>query len=234
MVAVILVEPYDPVNVSATARAMASFSAGPLIVVNPVFDIAYLDARISRGGTRIIDELEIVSSLAELKDRFDLLIATTGKPSAGTHLRTYLTPFELRERSLDRAAFVFGRESDGLRNEELELCDLIVSIETSEEQRALNLSHAVAVMLAITSRIDAPVQHRHPSSSRAEREALIERVEALYTQTTTALGTYREERLITQIRVWKRILARTDLSEQELRTLFGFITACEETIRSRT
>lgn len=230
MVAIVLVEPFDPVNVSAAARAMASFGAGPLILIDPVFDTDLLDPAIARGGTPILEAHETVHDLKQLKDRFDLLIGTSGKPSNGTHERTYLTSFELRERAIENAAIVFGRESDGLRLEELEACDLIVSIETLETQRALNLSHAVAVILAIMTRIDEPVQRRHPASRREDRDALIEAVARLYERVAHATGTQRFEGLETQQRVWKRVLARTDASEQEIRTLFGLITLFERSL----
>ena len=226
MPAVVLVEPFDPVNVAAIARVMASFRAGPLIIVRPIFDLVHLDPAIARGGVGILDAIETASSLEALKERYTL-IATSGKPSSGSHVRTYMTSFELRERGTEGCAIVFGPESDGLRIADLDTCDLVVSIETAAEQRALNLSHAVAVMLAITSRIDEPVQKRHPPSDRASKDALIEAVERVYRISATRNNTYRDERLETQRRVWKRLIARSDASKQEIRTIMGFVTQCE-------
>lgn len=234
MPAVVLVEPFDPVNVAAIARVMASFRAGPLIIARPIFRPEHLDPAIARGGTPLLDALETVEDLSELRTRYDTLIATSGKPSSGSHTRSYLTPFELRERGIDdRCALVFGSESDGLRVSDIEACDLLVSIETDEAQRALNLSHAVAVILAITSRIDAPVQNRHPESTREARDALIASVEHLYTRVAHENDSYRNERLETHRTVWKRILARSDASRQEISTIFGLITQYEQALTRR-
>jgi len=233
MPAVVLVEPFDPVNVAAICRVMASFEAGPLIIVRPVFDPVHIDPVIARGGVSILDTIETAQSLEELKERFTTLIATSGKPSSGSHTRSYLTPFELRERGVDKStAFVFGSESDGLRVSDLNTCDLIVSIETVAHQRALNLSHAVAVMLAITSRIDEPVQRRHPSSDRASKDALIRTMENVYQSTAQVRNTYRDERLETQRRVWKRVIARSDATRQEIRTIMGFLKQCESSLET--
>ena len=232
MPAVVLVEPFDPVNVAAIARVMASFRAGPLIIVRPIFDLVHLDPAIARGGVGILDSIETAPNLTSLAHRYTL-IATSGKPSSGSHTRTYLTPFELRERGVDGCAIVFGPESDGLRVADLNACDLVVSIETAAEQRALNLSHAVAVVLAITSRIDEPVQKRHPPSDRASKDALIDTVERIYRITATRNNTYRDERLETQRRVWKRVLARSDASKQEIRTIMGFVAQCETALNSK-
>jgi TrmH family RNA methyltransferase len=41
---------------------------------------------------------------------------------------------------------VFGREGTGLTNEELDLCDLIITIPASEEYPTLNISHAATTI----------------------------------------------------------------------------------------
>ena len=46
-----------------------------------------------------------------------------------------------------RVALVFGPEGNGLLNEELNMCDLLVSVPTWEGYPILNLSHAVAIIL---------------------------------------------------------------------------------------
>lgn len=232
MVAVILVEPFEPLNVAAAARAMASFDAGPLVLVSPVFDMTALEPQVARGGTPLLDGLVLVSTLEEARERFDVLVATTGKESGPSHLRSYLTPFELAERGPwnDRCAFVFGRESDGLRNHELELCDLVVSIETSEAQRALNLSHAVAVVLAIAHGARDPVQRRHEPASRRAREALIDRALVVYERAAQPLGEYTADRAETQRAVWRHVLGKANATEQEVRTLFGFVDAAERAL----
>lgn len=235
MPAIVLVEPFDPVNVAAIARVMASFRAGPLIIARPIFDPKHLNqtniAAIARGGTPILDAIETVADLGELRSRYDTLIATSGKPSSGSHTRTYLTPFELRERGTEGSAIVFGSESDGLRVTDIDACDLVVSIETAPQQRALNLSHAVAAILAITQRIDEPVQKRHPQSTRDEKDALLETVTRLYTKSASENSAYRDERLETHLRVWKRVIARSDATKQEVRTLFGLLDQCERALK---
>lgn len=235
MVAVILVEPFVPDNVAAAARAMASFDAGPLVLVAPVFDPGALDPAIARAGTPLLDRHVRLATLEEARERFDLLVATTGKESGPSHLRSYLTPFELAERGPygDRCAFVFGRERDGLRNEELELCDLVVSIETSAQQRALNLSHAVAVMLAIAGRAMSPAQRRHAPADRRTREALIDTVIEAYASATQLIGEASDERIATQRAVWRHLIGKANASEQEARTLFGYADAMIRALGAR-
>jgi TrmH family RNA methyltransferase len=42
---------------------------------------------------------------------------------------------------------LFGRETTGLTNEELELCDMVIRIPTGTQYRTLNVSHAAAIIL---------------------------------------------------------------------------------------
>ena len=52
------------------------------------------------------------------------------------------------ERDLVKEGYnsLFGREGDGLTNQELELCDLVVSIPTHESYPILNITHAAAII----------------------------------------------------------------------------------------
>ena len=42
---------------------------------------------------------------------------------------------------------VLGRETFGSNNKELQMCDLIVVIDTKTEYRTMNISHALAILL---------------------------------------------------------------------------------------
>ena len=80
-----------------------------------------------------------------------VVIGTSGKREDGdkTTLRHFLLPEELPERlsaTDGRVAMVFGPEGKGLLNEELGMCDLLVTIPTWEGYPILNLSHAVSII----------------------------------------------------------------------------------------
>jgi TrmH family RNA methyltransferase len=83
--------------------------------------------------------------------QFDLIIATTAK---GKHYRNVrrisIFPEDLQlpisEKEI-RIALVFGKESRGLTNEELNIADILVRIPTSDVYPTLNLSHACGIIL---------------------------------------------------------------------------------------
>ena len=63
-------------------------------------------------------------------------------------------------------ALVFGRESSGLTNEEVDLCSLGFNIPTSREYQSMNLSHAVGVTLYHLYTSYAPEEPRQPTEAR--------------------------------------------------------------------
>ena len=46
-------------------------------------------------------------------------------------------------------SLVFGRDTTGLRNEELARCDVVTSIATGTGYRTLNVSHSMSILLYV-------------------------------------------------------------------------------------
>ncbi len=141
MVSIILVEPENPGNVGAVARIMKNFGFDDLRLVNPckIDDVAYARAT---HGKDILDNAKIFDSFEKAIKDLEILIATTGKiRNVSKHV---IYPWEIPK--YENIGIVFGRESVGLLNEEIEKCDLVVSIPTSK-YKVLNLSHAVGIIL---------------------------------------------------------------------------------------
>ncbi len=149
---VVLIEPESGGNIGSVARAMKNFGLKDLWLVNPK---ARIDEAARAMAAHAIDVLEGAKNVGALREAIrdvDLVIGTTSKPSFGRSnlKRIPLAPEELAER-LGRAkgavALIFGRESIGLTNEEVEQCDLIVSIPASEEYPVLNVAASAAIIL---------------------------------------------------------------------------------------
>jgi len=160
--------------------------------------------------------------LAQSLEDVDLVIGTSAKKAGSekNHLRTYLKPAELAERLADfdgESALVFGREDVGLFNEELEQCDVLVSIPTSPEYQSMNLSHAVAVILYELYKQN-PVQPRRTLTSVRERGLLKERFGALLDE----LG-YDENKKGPAQQMFQNLVGRAVLSRWEFHRLMGIL-----------
>lgn len=147
---VVLVEPESPGNVGFTARVLANFGVKELRIVGPDPREDYQAHIFSVHAHDILDSAGIFKDLESAIDDTDVAWATTARSGGNHSVTRALVPLhELPDpTSLDgRIALVFGRESSGLTNEEIGLCDLSFTIPTSEEYPSMNLSHAVAVVL---------------------------------------------------------------------------------------
>jgi TrmH family RNA methyltransferase len=131
---VVIVEPEIPENTGFIARLAANFDA-ELRVVNPEFNLS--ESRKTASGCQ--DKLRDTKIFDTLEDAIEDLEYVVGtKPGRGTGIEGFRAP--------ENTSLVIGRESSGLSNSELELCDAVVHIETGEYS-SLNQSHAAAILM---------------------------------------------------------------------------------------
>lgn len=148
---VVLVEPQEPMNVGAVARAMRNFGLSRLYLVNPGPRVGPPWAReaywLAVHAEEVLDQAVAVASLREAIEDTHFVVATTGR-ARELYPAPVVTAREIPERVLSvegEVALVFGRETFGLTNEELQFAHLIGTIPTAPEQPSLNLAQAVVV-----------------------------------------------------------------------------------------
>jgi TrmH family RNA methyltransferase len=148
---VILVEPESGGNIGSVARAMKNFDLDELWLVNPKARIDESARAMASHAVDVLEGSKIAGTLEEAIGDASLAIGTTSKPSFGRSnlRRAALAPDELARRlrgARGTVALIFGRESIGLTNEEVERCDCIVSIPASGEYPVLNVAAAAAII----------------------------------------------------------------------------------------
>ncbi|HVM44392.1 MAG TPA: TrmJ/YjtD family RNA methyltransferase, partial [Candidatus Thermoplasmatota archaeon] len=217
---VILVEPQYRDNVGHAARSMLNFGVGELVLVNaPPVDQVTRERAVH--AQRVLDEARFFPSLAEAKPHFDVLVGFAARVSTlnKAHLRMSET-LEVVARRLDemggRVGLVFGREDFGLSNEDVEVCDILCTIPTSQHYRSMNLSHAVSVALYEFSR---PVHARLPYVSMArphEKEILFRSWKHL----NEDLG-FKPHRVEQSDIMFRRLIGRAGLTSWDYHRLMG-------------
>jgi tRNA/rRNA methyltransferase len=177
----ILVEPARAANVGAAARAMKTMGFAELIMVSSEVDEDQEAHWVAHGATDILHRVRRADSLKRLREDFDLLIGTTARERGRP--RQYLKPEELKARLTDyqggRIGLVFGRESSGLTNDELELCDLYTSVPMPNDYPSLNLAQAVMVYSYALSGIDRRIGLCQTPAPEAQLQALKDKAEIL-------------------------------------------------------
>ncbi len=110
---------------------------------------------------------------------------------------------------------IFGRENYGLYNVELEKCDTVITIPTSEEYPVMNISHSASIIfyeLFFSKGID---KHTREASG-FEKDKVLKH----FTQLLDAVE-YPEHRKKKTTVMFQRILGRAVLSKWEFHTLMG-------------
>ena len=221
---VVLVEPMYDGNIGSVARSMKNFGFDRLVLVNPC-RIEDFGMAMASHAKDILEGALIVATLEEAIDGAGLVVGTTGKrlekehKHLQLHIREpWLTPAQLANRLNEKegeVALLLGRESCGLTNQELLLCNLLVSIPTSPNYPIMNLSHAATILLYELSRVE-PGGISLAGSETLSR--LRENANSLLLEINYPTHK-REFRML----MLQRIFGRAELTQREANTLLGMI-----------
>ena len=225
-VRVILVEPKNEENIGAVARVTKNFGFSDLYLVNPA-DIGKKAFSVASHADDLLSACTIVGTVDDAIENTALVAGTTSQPgvSVTRHLRMpFFSPHELKNKIEGKSgilSLLFGREDQGLLNDELMRCDFVVCIPTSSSYPVMNLSHAVAVVLYELRDVGG--------APGALSLATVEDKERLFTHLRTFLDEieYREHKREKTMLMLRRILGRAELTQREVRTLRGVLNKAE-------
>jgi tRNA/rRNA methyltransferase len=209
MISVIFVDPESPGNIGSISRCIKNFGADQLLLVNPC-PLAGAQ-KMAMHATDVLEKAVIVDSLSEALALVDTSIATTSRVSGLA--RKAITPHELKTVS-GHIGIVIGRESHGLTTEEIELCDSVVSIPTSEEYPVLNAALACCILLYELFTCE---KKEAKPGTKAQRERLLKECERI-----SNLMEKRPHRKKTWRIAMKRVFSKAFLTDREATILLGF------------
>jgi TrmH family RNA methyltransferase len=228
----ILVEPKEAGNIGASARALKNMGFKKLELVKPP-DFRNDDAKsMACRGIDILEQARVYSGFKEaIKDK-QLVVGTTRRFG-----RTRGLFFPLREASKriiraakkNQVAILFGREKDGLINQEVEECGFLVTIPSNPLFPSLNLAQSVMLVAYELSqksyKQEAPEFVKHK-----EIDKLYQRIHS-----TLRLLEYvprgdkdLEAKIMLNL---KHLLGRAGLTDWELNMLYGICSRIEKKLR---
>ncbi|MGA1872696.1 MAG: RNA methyltransferase [Thermoplasmatota archaeon] len=220
----VLVAPLYQGNIGSVARLARNFGMREMAMIDPPLiedeAIAY-----SMHGKEILLSSRTYSSLEEASCDLDLLVGTSGISDSGEkcYQRNPISLEELVRRArtvTGRIGLVFGREDKGLLKEELELCDMLVTIPASTDYPILNLSHSAAIIFYELWKGLAGTDFRvSPTISSRERIVLLEHYERLM----EASSVPEHKRPIARTN-FRRMIARSAPSQREFNSLMGTLS----------
>jgi TrmH family RNA methyltransferase len=222
-------EPENPGNIGAIARAMANFNLTRLVIVNPKCDALSKPALDrARHAQRILKTAKVCDKSC-LKN-FDYLIATTAILGTDYNIpRSPITPKQLAEKLVNvsgNIALLIGREGSGLTNREILGCDFVVTIPASKRYPTLNVSHAAVILFyEIFRAIGKNKSNSHIiTATKKEKKVLLQKINNILQKMEFATPEKKE----TQKKVWKRIIGKSFLTKREAFALLGFFRKLEK------
>lgn len=217
--AVVLVEPEYGLNIGYVARTMKNFGVEELYITGRE-SLPPSAFRFSSHARDILERAKLVSDLNGIVKKFDFVIGTTARIAtrSANVIRKAITPEEALGylEKFERVALVLGRDTTGLRNDELALCDIVVTIPTGTNYPTLNISHALAILLYVFSKRRGRAE-KWESPSRMEREQLITYVDSIMER--IGFPKYRRLRVM---KTFNKIAIETELKREDLVTILGF------------
>jgi TrmH family RNA methyltransferase len=196
-------------------------------------DLAIADARninmdearmMACHATEILESRTEYKTMAEAVADCGLVMGTSAR--CGLYRQHAKTPREWAPHALktaaagNRVALVFGREDNGLSNEEVALCTQIIQIPTTEEFSSLNLAQAVMVCsyeLFVAVDVYEPPEEKSEEASSELRERMFE----IWRETLMEVGFMKDDKADHMMLGLRRILSRGRLTEDDVRIMMG-------------
>jgi TrmH family RNA methyltransferase len=229
---IVIVEPRLYVNVGHIARVMKNFGVAKLSLVDPSYDIKKA-RRFAMHGCDILDSATI-TDLDKLRQSSKLLVGTTAlKGSTRINvLRNTISLIRLADLinalpKKEKVCIVLGREASGLRNRELEMCDLVMAIETGTQYRTMNISHALAIILyevtkqGLQNLINTITDKKSIIASRSETNLL-----TTYISNAAELAGYDKHKKHMLDSAVKRFVAKSNPSSKEVMLMVSLFRKC--------
>ncbi len=227
-VEIVLVEPKYQGNIGAIARVMKNTGFNRLTITGNVRIEEEAEIR-AMAGREILSSSKSVNSITEL-DHDSYLIATSSVATSTSrkYRRVTVTIDELWKKILsdnNKYSILFGREDDGLLNEEIELCHYFVSIIGNPDYPVYNISHAVGILL-----YKALEQYDKPELPIENMDAgdagrLIDILAEILQKTG-----YPEHKIANAVVMLRRLIARSEISQKEYFKLMGIMRIISKNI----
>ena len=245
---IILVQPEHAGNIGSIARIMKNFNFENLIIFNPIEDkekiLSYETHGYAMHGSDILDKSEIflvnqddhIKYFKEYMKKFDLIFATTAK---GKHYRNIkrlaIFPDTInlpQSKKMLKIAILFGKESRGLTNEELETADVLIRIPTGDIYPTLNMSHACGIILYEFFRKLHSLQLGRGINpvllaDKEDRIILYKFISEIIR--SLKIRTHKKERVLNS---FKNVFERSLISKKELNLIFGVFSKIKNVLKS--
>lgn len=220
-ISIILVRPRFPENIGSVARAMKNMGIHRLIVVDGCSPLHMNAYKLASGAEEILERAEECPKLSEAISGMGCVVGTTSE--TGKERTPLLTPKELATQLIpisekNLIGLLFGSEKEGLKNEELSLCQLFARIPSWESFPSLNLAQAVMVVCyELFQSSTTPLKPSARMASSGQVERMFEHME----KTLLNIGFLEPDNPKRIMRTLRRLFGRSRMEERDVQILQG-------------
>ncbi|EWH09765.1 RNA methyltransferase, TrmH family, group 1 [Catenovulum agarivorans DS-2] len=228
---VILVNTSHTGNIGSTARAMKTMGLSKLWLVDPVQEPDSHSSALAAGATDVLGNAKIVKTLDEAIEGCRLVVATSAR--SRTLSWPVMDPREsgvklVEEAQTGEVALIFGRENNGLSNDELQKAHFHAVIPANPDYSSLNLAAAVQTLC-----YEVRMAHLANTEIKSDVEPypLVEDLERFYTHLE---GTLSKTDFIVKnhpgqvMAKLRRLFNRARPETQELNILRGILSSIDK------
>jgi TrmH family RNA methyltransferase len=243
----VLVEPGEPGNIGASARAIKNMGFTNLCLVKPPVEMSGEGRWFARNAHDVLDSAEVHASVdAAIRDKA-VIVGTTRREGKrrGVILPVEKGAARIREITTNnKVAILFGRETRGLYNEEVDECGFMIKISSSKLQPSLNLSQAVLIIAYELAKYGEATgcsfrKKQYDNSALMEDLKSHGEISLLYERISRVLELLEyiprgDRNLMKNIIVnLKHFIGRAGITEKELNMIQGICTQIEKKVVKR-
>ena len=231
---VILSRPTLSQNIGSCARAMLNFGLTEMRLIDPQANWLDKNARaLSADADSVLENAKIFKTAEEAFADLHAIYATTARPR--DMIKEAVSPREAAQEVTSKISqgkkvgLLFGSEKCGLENEEIALCDKILTIPLNPDFSSINLAQAVILVTYEVYQASKDNPGRDPLWERDDEEAprgeLVGFCEHLEKELENQGYFKVDHKRPLMERNLRNMFSRAKLTSQEVRTLRGVISS---------
>ena len=245
---VVLVEPTHPGNIGAVARSLKTMGLSRLVIVNPQKFPHDEAIKRAAGAESVLNSAVIVDDVQQAISDCTLVLGTSVRDrevswptfdprvSASNMLKHISDNLGAGTNSQPEVAILFGRESSGLTNQEMDLCHSQIRIPANAEYSSLNLASAVQIIsyelqmeaLAMTE-VDSDcaeegvnsIEQKQQLANKEQQQGHLEHLHDVLEK----LDFFKKKPPELLMRKLTRLYNKSELSVEEIQILRGILSA---------
>ena len=234
---IVLCKTSHPGNIGSVARAMKTMGFLDLYLVNPKdFPSRHAQA-LACGAEDILQKATLVTSLESALENINHVIGFTARKRELTQPHKNVRDLSkqlINEANNNKIAIVFGNETNGLSNLELQHCQSLGFIDANSKYSSLNLAHAVQIVChEIRMVSELPIKNK-----------ILKKITKKYVSHDLQNGFYKHlEEILDEIGFLKKIQAdrlmmrlrllfnRTQMEKEEVNILRGILSEIQKKLK---